>query len=75
MIPVTIGHVAGGMIFTGLALYVTTRSSLPGDPTVDTLAREAWQAISRSLPSGIVLERVVIKETPTCSVEISRDGV
>ncbi len=46
---------------------------LPGNPTVELLAREAWQAISQGLPSGIVLERVVIRETPTCSAEIGRD--
>jgi len=43
------------------------------EPSVELLAREAWQAISQGLPSGIVLERAVIRETPTCSAEISRD--
>lgn len=46
---------------------------LAGNPTAEILTREAWQAISLSLPSGIRLERVVIRETPTCSSELSRD--
>ncbi|MBI4240750.1 MAG: 6-carboxytetrahydropterin synthase QueD [Candidatus Rokubacteria bacterium] len=47
---------------------------LAGQPTAEILTREAWKAISQSLPPGIVLERVVIRETPTCSSELSRDS-
>ena len=46
---------------------------LPGNPTVELLAREAWQAISQSLPPGTTLERVAIRETPTCAAEICHD--
>ena len=35
--------------------------------------REAGQAISQVAPSGITLERIAIRETPTCSAEMSRD--
>ncbi len=45
-----------------------------GNPTVELFAREAWQAIGQSLPSGITLERMVIRETPTCAAEISHDA-
>lgn len=31
-----------------------------------------WQAIRQNLPSHVVLERVLIRETLTCSTEISR---
>ena len=46
---------------------------LPANPTVEVLAREAWDAISQGLPAGVVLERVLIRETPTCSTELSVD--
>ena len=46
---------------------------LAGNPTAEILTREAWQAISLSLPSGVWLERVAIRETPTCSSELTRD--
>lgn len=47
---------------------------LTGNPTAETLTREAWEAIRRSLPQGIHLERVVIRETPTCSSELTPDA-
>lgn len=46
---------------------------LAGNPTAEILTREAWQAIRQSLPPGIELERVAIRETPTCATEITRD--
>lgn len=46
---------------------------LAGNPTVENLMREASQAISQSLPPGIRIERVVIRETPTCLGELTRD--
>lgn len=45
---------------------------LPANPTVEVLAREAWNAIGQSLPAAVVLERVRVRETPTCSAEIGR---
>lgn len=47
---------------------------LTGNPTAETLTREAWEAIRQSLPQGIHLERVVIRETPTCSSELTPDA-
>lgn len=46
---------------------------LAGNPTAETLTQEAWQAISQSLPPGIRLERVAIRETPACFSELTRD--
>lgn len=46
---------------------------LAGNPTVELLTQEAWQVISQNLPSGLRLERVAIRETPTCSCELTRD--
>lgn len=46
---------------------------LSANPTVELFAGEAWQAIGQSVPSEITLERVVIRETPTCSAEIRHD--
>lgn len=46
---------------------------LAGNPTAETLTQEAWQAISQNLPPGIRLERVAIRETPTCFSELTRD--
>ncbi len=46
---------------------------LAGNPTAEILAGEAWQAISGSLPPGISLERVAIREAATCSSELTRD--
>ena len=43
------------------------------NPTAEVLTREAWQAISQSLPPGISLERIVIRESPDCSCELTRD--
>jgi len=37
-------------------------------------AHASRQAISQSLPAEAALERVLIRETPTCSSEQSRDG-
>jgi 6-pyruvoyltetrahydropterin/6-carboxytetrahydropterin synthase len=45
---------------------------LEGNPTVELLTREAWEAVRQTLPSGLTLERVVIRESPTCSSSISR---
>lgn len=45
---------------------------LPGRPTVELMTREAWAAIERQLPRGVELERVAIRETPTCGSAISR---
>ncbi len=45
---------------------------LAANPTAEALAREAWETISRSLPAGIRLERVAVRETPTCCSEVSR---
>jgi len=45
---------------------------LPGHPTAEVLTREAWTRLERQLPTGIALERVAIRETPTCGSAISR---
>ncbi len=45
---------------------------LPGSPTAEVMTREAWTAIEQALPPGIVLERVAIRETPSCGSAISR---
>jgi len=45
---------------------------LPGQPTAEVLTREAWTRLERQLPTGIALERVAIRETPTCGSAISR---
>ena len=46
---------------------------LEGDqPTAEVLTREAWTQLERQLPAGITLERVAIRETPSCSSAISR---
>jgi len=44
---------------------------LPRKPTAELLARESWPY--QGLPSGIVPERAVLSERPTCSAEISCD--
>lgn len=44
---------------------------------LETLPSNFWrgrQAIGQGLPSSIVLECVVIRETPTCAAEISHDA-
>ena len=46
---------------------------LAGNPTAEMLAREAWEAISASLPRGVSLERVKVRETPSCSSELTHD--
>ena len=45
---------------------------LPGNPTAEVMTREAWNAIEGALPPGVDLERVEIRETPTCGSAISR---
>ena len=45
---------------------------LPGHPTAEVLTREAWTRIESRLPAGITLERVAIRETPSCGSAISR---
>jgi 6-pyruvoyltetrahydropterin/6-carboxytetrahydropterin synthase len=45
---------------------------LRGHPTVEIMTREAWEAIGRALPAHVTLERVAIRETPTCGSAISR---
>jgi len=45
---------------------------LPGEPTAEVLTREAWTRLEGRLPAGVTLERVVIRETPTCGSAISR---
>ena len=47
---------------------------LPGSPSVETMTKEAWAAIERALPTRVRLERVAIRETPTCGSAISRSG-
>jgi 6-pyruvoyltetrahydropterin/6-carboxytetrahydropterin synthase len=45
---------------------------LPGPPTVEVMTREAWAALEPHLPPGVELERLAIRETPTCGSAISR---
>jgi hypothetical protein len=45
---------------------------LRGMPTAEVMTREAWNAIERALPPGIDLERVAIRETPSCGSAITR---
>ena len=45
---------------------------LPGHPTAEVLTREAWTRIESRLPAGITLERIAIRETPSCGSAISR---
>jgi 6-pyruvoyltetrahydropterin/6-carboxytetrahydropterin synthase len=45
---------------------------LPGHPTAEVLTREAWTRLESQLPVGIALERVAIRETPSCGSAISR---
>jgi 6-pyruvoyltetrahydropterin/6-carboxytetrahydropterin synthase len=45
---------------------------LPGHPTAEVLTREAWTRLESQLPAGIMLERVAIRETPSCGSAISR---
>jgi hypothetical protein len=45
---------------------------LEGQPTAEVLTREAWSRLERQLPAGITLERVAIRETPSCGSAISR---
>jgi len=45
---------------------------LEGQPTAEVLTREAWMRLERELPTGITLERVAIRETPSCGSAISR---
>jgi hypothetical protein len=36
------------------------------------MAREAWQAIERSLPPHVALDRVLVRETPRCAAVYTR---
>ena len=45
---------------------------LGGQPTAEVMTREAWSFIARALPPGIDLERVAIRETPSCGSAITR---
>jgi 6-pyruvoyltetrahydropterin/6-carboxytetrahydropterin synthase len=45
---------------------------LPGQPTAEVLTREAWTRLAPQLPAGIALERVAIRETPSCGSAMSR---
>jgi 6-pyruvoyltetrahydropterin/6-carboxytetrahydropterin synthase len=45
---------------------------LPGQPTAEVLTGEAWARLESRLPAGITLERVAIRETPSCGSAISR---
>lgn len=45
---------------------------LPGQPTAEVLAGEAWARLESRLPGGITLERVAIRETPSCGSAVSR---
>lgn len=45
---------------------------LPGQPTAEVLTREAWTRIESRLPAGVTLERVAIRETPSCGSAMSR---
>jgi len=45
---------------------------LERQPTAEVLTREAWTRLERELPAGITLERVAIRETPSCGSAISR---
>jgi 6-pyruvoyltetrahydropterin/6-carboxytetrahydropterin synthase len=45
---------------------------LPGQPTAEVLTQEAWVRLESRLPVGITLERVAIRETPSCGSAISR---
>jgi 6-pyruvoyltetrahydropterin/6-carboxytetrahydropterin synthase len=45
---------------------------LPGHPTAEVLTREAWTRLESRLPAGITLERVAIRETPSCGSAMSR---
>lgn len=47
---------------------------LRGNPTVERMTEEAWSAIKKALPPHVTLERVAIRETPTCGSSISRGG-
>lgn len=45
---------------------------LPGQPTAEVLTGEAWTRLESRLPAGVTLERVAIRETPSCGSAISR---
>lgn len=42
------------------------------NPTAETLGREAFAAIAKRLPEGVVLNGVTIWETPTCGSRFRR---
>ena len=45
---------------------------LPGPPTAEVLTGHAWARLESQLPAGITLERVAIRETPSCGSAMSR---
>ena len=45
---------------------------LDGTPTAEVLTRAAWKAIERALPVHVSLERVAVRETPTCGASLTR---
>lgn len=45
---------------------------LPGQPTAEVMTQAAWTALEPALPPHVVLERVAIRETPSCGSAISR---
>ena len=45
-----------------------------GNPPIKLLERGGVPGDEPGPPSGIVLERAMIRETPTCFAEINRDG-
>lgn len=45
---------------------------LPGPPTAEVMAREAWQALERCVPPHVALVRVLIRETPRCAAVYTR---
>jgi 6-pyruvoyltetrahydropterin/6-carboxytetrahydropterin synthase len=47
--------------------------TLPGPPTAEVMAREAWQALERCLPPHVALLRVLIRETARCAAVYTRD--
>jgi formate transporter len=46
-IPVTLGNLVGGFLFTGLALYVTYRTRVARPEPVPEIARVIPQAVNR----------------------------
>lgn len=44
----------------------------PANPTAEVLAREAFEAVAKRLPEGVILRKVRVRETPTCAAEFCR---